>query len=110
MWASRKVVSQRPSAAWRPGGSVVLRSFDFATALHSALLRTPTLLGMGVKGGFYGAEMVWGSVAGSELTAPPKVFKLTGMSAAEVRGLASEVSQEGTGTEERVAMNRSGLS
>ena len=57
-----------------------------------------------------GAEMVWGSVAGSELTAPPKVFKLTGMSAAEVRGLASEVSQEGTGTEERVAMNRSGLS
>ena len=54
--------------------------------------------------------MVWGSVEGSELTAPPKVFKLTGMSAAEVRGLASEVSQEGTGTEERVAMNRSGLS
>ena len=40
----------------------------------------------------------------------PKVFKLTGMSAEEVRGLASAVSQEETGTEERVAMNRSGLS
>ena len=57
-----------------------------------------------------GAEMVWGSVDGKEAAAPPKVFKLTGMSAAEVRGLASEVSQECTSTEERVAMNRSGLS
>ena len=54
--------------------------------------------------------MVWGSVEGRKLVAPPKVFNWTGMSAAEVRGLASEVSQECTGTEERVAMNRSGLS
>ena len=37
--------------------------------------------------------MVWGSVDGKEAAAPPKVFKLTGMSAAEVRELASEVSQ-----------------
>ena len=57
-----------------------------------------------------GAEMVWGSEEGRELATPPRVFKLTGMSAEEVRGLASEVSQEETGTEERVAMNRSGLS
>ena len=54
--------------------------------------------------------MVWGSEHCSELAAPPKVFKLTGMSAEQVWGLASEVSQEGTGTEERVAMNRLGLS
>jgi len=54
--------------------------------------------------------MVWGSEEGSELAAPPKVFNLTGMSAEEVQGLASEVSQECTGTGERVAMNRSGLS
>ena len=57
-----------------------------------------------------GAEMVWGSVEGRVTAAAPKVFKLTGMSAEEVRGLASAVSQEETGTEERVAMNRSGLS
>ena len=57
-----------------------------------------------------GAEMVWGSVEGRVAAAPPKVFKLTGMSVEEVRGVASEVSQECTGTEERVAMNRSGLS
>ena len=54
--------------------------------------------------------MVWGSVEGRVTAAAPKVFKLTGMSAEEVRGLASAVSQEETGTEERVAMNRSGLS
>ena len=47
---------------------------------------------------------------GRAAAAAPKVFKLTGMSAEEVRGLASAVSQEETGTEERVAMNRSGLS
>ena len=57
-----------------------------------------------------GAEMVWGSVEGKRAVATPKVFKLTGMSAEEVRGVASEVSRECTGTEERVAMNRSGLS
>ena len=54
-----------------------------------------------------GADMVWGSGEGK---AVPKVFKLTDMSADEVRGLASEVSQEGTETEERVALNQSGLS
>ena len=59
---------------------------------------------------YRGAELVWGSEAGREAEAPPKVFRLTGMSAEEVRGVASEVSQECTGTEERVAMNRSGLS
>ena len=39
---------------------------------------------------------------GRVAAAAPKVFKLTGMSAEEVRGLASAVSQEETGTEERV--------
>ena len=59
---------------------------------------------------YEGAELVWGSVEGRVGAAPPKVFRLTGMSAEEVRGVASEVSQECTGTEECVAMNRSGLS
>ena len=36
----------------------------------------------------------------------PRVIKLTGLSAEEVRGLASEVSQEVTGTEERLALTR----
>ena len=57
-----------------------------------------------------GAELVWGSVQGSQAAAAPKVFKLTGMSASEVRELTSQVSQETTGTEECVALTRSGLS
>jgi hypothetical protein len=57
-----------------------------------------------------GAELVWGSVQGSQAAAAPKVFKLTGMSASEVRELTSQVSQESTGVEETVALNRSGLS
>ena len=36
----------------------------------------------------------------------PKVFSLVGKSADEVRGMSGQVSQEGTGTEERVALNR----
>ena len=42
----------------------------------------------------------------SEPAAVPRVIKLTGLSAEEVRGLASEVSQEVTGTEERLALTR----
>jgi hypothetical protein len=57
-----------------------------------------------------GAELVWGSVEGRMAAPPPKVFKLTGMSAEQIRGLASEVSQESTDVEETVALNRSGLS
>jgi len=49
-------------------------------------------------------------VEGRMAAPPTKVFKLTGMSAEEIRGLASEVSQESTGVEETVALNRSGLS
>ena len=41
--------------------------------------------------------MVWGSVEGRVAAVAPKVFKLTGMSAEEVRGLASAVSQDSGG-------------
>ena len=37
---------------------------------------------------------------------PAKVFSLVGKSVDEVRSLALHVSQEGTGTEERVLLNR----
>ena len=40
-----------------------------------------------------------------ESSAPPKVFRLVGKSADEVRSLACDVSQEGTSTEERVRLN-----
>ena len=57
------------------------------------------------------AVKVWGAAAQQNKenavnVAQPKVFRLVGKSAAEVRALASEVSQITTGIEERVALNR----
>eukprot|EP00966_Prymnesium_polylepis_P329231 7384969-Prymnesium_polylepis.2 len=52
------------------------------------------------------AREVWGAGWQQENRPPPKVFSLVGKSADEVRSLASHVSQEGTGTEERVRLNR----
>ena len=51
---------------------------------------------------------VWGAgwAAPAPAKAAPKVFKLTGMSAADVRSVGSQVSQEVTGAEERVALSR----
>jgi hypothetical protein len=84
-----------------------LAALDRARALEPVRWEIPTETRARLHGG---AEVVWGSVEDRVAATPPKVFKLTGMSAAEVQGLASEVSQECTGTEERVALNRSGLS
>ena len=57
------------------------------------------------------AVKVWGAAAQQNKenavnVAQRKVFRLVGKSAAEVRALASEVSQITTGIEERVALNR----
>ena len=52
------------------------------------------------------AEKVWGAGWEKENAAPPKVFRLVGKSADEVRAVACDVSQEGTSTEERVRLNR----
>ena len=84
-----------------------LAALDRARALEPVRWEIPAETRARLHGG---AEVVWGSSQGRVAAALPKVFKLTGMSAEEVRGLASEVSQDGTGTEERVALNRSGLS
>ena len=84
-----------------------LAALDRARALEPTRWEMPAETRARLHGG---AEVIWGSAEGRMAAAPPKVFKLTGMSAEEVRGVASEVSQECTGTEERVAMNRSGLS
>ena len=51
-------------------------------------------------------ENIWGAASQKENSAPPKVFRLVGKSADEVRSLACGVSQLGTGTEERVRFNR----
>ena len=50
--------------------------------------------------------IVWGAGWEKENAAPPKVFRLVGKSADEVRAVACDVSQEGTSTEERVRLNR----
>ena len=52
------------------------------------------------------AEHVWGPAWEMEDRPAPKVFSLVGKSASEVRELSGLVCQEGTGTEERVALNR----
>ena len=57
------------------------------------------------------AAKVWSSSANNkENAAPPpvspKVFRLVGKSAEEVRTMASQVSQITTGIEERVALNK----
>ena len=49
------------------------------------------------------AAKIWG--AGREHS-QPKVFRLVGKSADEMRSLACDVSQAGTDTEERVRLNR----
>ena len=49
---------------------------------------------------------MWGPVWEMEDRPAPKVFSLVGKSASEVRELSGLVCQEGTGTEERVALNR----
>ena len=54
------------------------------------------------------AAEVWGPAWQMEDRPAPKVFSLVGKSAEEVRGMSSQVSQVGTGTEERVALNRVG--
>ena len=53
------------------------------------------------------SQKVWGSVHGTQASAAPKVFKLTGMSAESVQGLSSEVSQVVTSAEERIALAKS---
>ena len=55
--------------------------------------------------GAHMAEKVWGA-SWKQPSTPPKVFKLTGLSADEVRSVGSEVSQVATGIEERRAMSR----
>ena len=52
------------------------------------------------------AAKVWGAAWQTEDRPAPKVFSLVGKSVSEVRGMSGEVSQEGTGTEERVALNQ----
>ena len=52
------------------------------------------------------AAKVWGAAWQMEDRPAPKVFSLVGKSASEVRGMSDLVSQEGTSTEERVALNR----
>ena len=52
------------------------------------------------------AEHVWGPAWEMEDRPAQKVFSLVGKSASEVRELSGLVCQEGTGTEERVALNR----
>ena len=52
------------------------------------------------------AAQVWGAGGEKENAAQPKVFRLIGKSADEVRSLACDVSQLETGTEERVRLNR----
>ena len=52
------------------------------------------------------AEQVWGQGWDKEDRPAPKVFSLVGKSASEVRGMAGQVCQEGTGVEEKVALNR----
>ena len=51
---------------------------------------------------------VWGPAWQMEDRPAPKVFSLVGKPAEEVRGMSSQVSQVGTGTEGRVALNRVG--
>lgn len=51
---------------------------------------------------------MWGSVSGTAASAEPTVFRLTGMSAEDVKQVASEVSQELTGADERAWLERSG--
>ena len=52
------------------------------------------------------AQHVWGAGWEKENSAPPKVFRLVGKSADEVRSVAHDVSQTVTDTEERVRLNR----
>lgn len=54
------------------------------------------------------AQTVWGSVSGTAASAEPTVFRLTGMSAEDVKQVASEVSQELMGADERAWLERSG--
>ena len=54
------------------------------------------------------AAKVWGPAWQMKDRPTPKVFSLVGKSADEVRGMSGQVSQEGTCTEERVALNRLG--
>ena len=50
------------------------------------------------------AKHVWGSTQGKENS--PKVFRLVGMSAADVRAVSAQVSSQSTPTAERIALNR----
>ena len=49
---------------------------------------------------------VWGAGWQTDDRPAPKVFSLVGKSVSDVRGMSGEVSQEVTGTEERVALNQ----
>ena len=52
------------------------------------------------------AAHVWGEGGAAKENAPPKVFRLVGMSAESVRAVGDHVSADVTGVEERVALNR----
>ena len=54
------------------------------------------------------ATKVWGADWDTEDRPASKVISLVGKSASEVRCMSGLVSQEGTSTEERVALNRLG--
>ena len=47
---------------------------------------------------------MWGSMENTNVRAAPKIFKLVGVPAESVAALSSEVSQQITGAEERVAL------
>ena len=70
--------------------------------------RRPLAVGRGSRASVvkHHAEHVWGPAWEMEDRPAPKVFSLVGKSASEVRELSGLVCQEGTGTEERVALNR----